>query len=174
MDKFKISNSSDGSMTAIYFVCAALFFLIGLAIIKPMEDAGNYSDGLIFIPVLFLFIGLAIAYLISLGFITEVDYDGNVIRLKSFYSKKEIDLSKVKYVSYEYVKGYGRYAVDTIRIDFIPFETKGDASVPESLHETVTREIVDGLMKGNYSKFPLMQMYQDIIERYPEKKAEES
>ena len=172
MDKFKISNKSDGVLTLIYFSSVALFFLIGIAIIKPMEEAGNLSNELAFIPVLLLFVGLAVGYLISQSFTTEVDYDGSVIRLKNFYGKKEIDLSKVKAVSYEYVRGHGRGAIDTIRFDFIPFETTGDASIPQSLNETVTGEKVDMIMKGNYSKFPLLQMYQDIIERYPEKKTE--
>ena len=43
----------------------------------------------------------------------------------------------------------------------------------DDMHDNVTRDKVDLIFKGNYSNFPLMQMYEDIIRRYPEKKAPE-
>ncbi len=171
MDKFKISNKSDGVLTLIYFSSVALFFLIGIAIIKPMEEAGNLSNELAFIPVLLLFVGLAVGYLISQGFTTEVDYDGSVIRLKNFYGKKEIDLSKVKTVSYEFVKGYGRGAFDTICLTLQYFETSEDSGNEEKLHNVITGEETDKMIKGDFSDYPLLQMYEDIIARYPEKKS---
>lgn len=120
-----------------------------------------------------LFLGFVAGVVITKGRETVVEYDGFTIKLKSFYGKKEIDLSKVKSVSHEYVKGYGRSAYDTICLTLNYYEQTDGADNHDDLHDIVTRDKVDLIFKGNYSTFPLMLMYEDIIRRYPEKKAPE-
>ena len=168
--KIKISNSSDIYGSVVMFSGVFLFACIGLGISNVLPLSASEGAGL---TVGCMFLGLLAALAIISGKTTEVDYDGNVIKLKNFYGKKEIDLAKVKSVSFDYVKGYGRGATDNIRLEFIPYETNGDASFPETLYETITGELFNMIMKGDYSKFPLMQMYEDIINRYPEKNAKE-
>jgi len=74
-------------------------------------------------------------------------------------------------VSYEYVKGYGRGAFDTICLTLQYIETSGDSGNEEKLHNVITGEETDKMIKGDFSDYPLLQMYEDIIARYPEKKS---
>ena len=170
MEKFKISNVSNAYGTVIMFSSVAVCALIGYAI-------GNISGGGDEALAAGLFIGLCLG--IVVGFMlmafreSEVEYDGLTIKLSSKYGKNEIDLSTVKSVSYEFIKGVGRGSFDTICVTFTFFEQEGVEKTPVDLHQTADGEKLDKVLKGDRSSFPLLQMYDDIIARYPEKKAEE-
>ena len=169
MEKFKISNASAEAATVIMLMCFTLPLFVGILFLSDSTD-----PKVCIIPACISFVGIFVGFLILVGMRTWVDYDGIVIRLKSFFEKKEIDLSKIEKVSYEYVKGRGRragHSMDVVRLDFIPDKTTAEDWRTLSLYDSVSYEVVDSIMKGEYSSFPLMRMYQDIIARYPEKKA---
>ena len=168
MEKFKISNTSDGFAFVIMALSVGLAVLVGMAI-DNNSDMLEANGGML--GLLLIFLGVVAGVLILKGRNAEVEYDGSTIKLKSFFGKKEIDLSKVKTVSYEYVKGYGRGAFDTICLTLQYFETSGDSGNEEKLHNEITGEEMDKMIKGDFSDYPLLQMYEDIIARYPEKKS---
>ena len=168
MEKFKISNTSDGFAFVIMVLSVGLAVLVGMAI-NNNSDMLEANGGML--GLLIIFLGVVAGVLILKGRNAEVEYDGSTIKLKSFFGKKEIDLSKVKTVSYEYVKGYGRGAFDTICLTLQYFETSGDSGNEEKLHNEITGEETDKMIKGDFSDYPLLQMYEDIIARYPEKKS---
>ncbi len=168
MEKFKISNTSDGFAFVIMALSVGLAILVGMAI-DNNSDMLEANGGML--GLLLIFLGFVAGVLILKGRNAEVEYDGSTIKLKSFFGKKEIDLSKVKTVSYEYVKGYGRGAFDTICLTLQYFETSGDSGNEEKLHNEITGEETDKMIKGDFSDYPLLQMYEDIIARYPEKKS---
>lgn len=168
MEKFKISNTSDVFAAVIMVLSVGLAVLVGMAINNnsDMLEANGGMLGLLIIS-----LGVVAGVLILKGRNAEVEYDGSTIKLKSFFGKKEIDLSKVKTVSYEFVKGYGRVAFDTICLTLQYIETSGDSGNEEKLHNVITGEETDKMIKGDFSDYPLLQMYEDIIARYPEKKS---
>ena len=170
MEKFKISNTSNSTGSVIMFASVIVSFLICMGYLNHTKSSDANAGMLGF---LILLLGVVAGVLILRGRNTEVNYDGFTIRLKSVFGKKEIDLSKVKSVSYEYLKGYGRGAYDTICVSLNYYEQTDGVDNHDDLHDIVTRDKVDLIFKGNYSNFPLMQMYEDIIRRYPEKKAPE-
>lgn len=170
MEKFKISNTSDVFAAVIMVLSVGLAVLVGMAI-NNNSDMLEANGGML--GLLLIFLGVVAGVLILKGRNAEVEYDGSTIKLKSFFGKKEIDLSKVKTVSYEFVKGYGRVAFDTICLTLQYFETSGDSGNEEKLHNEITGEETDKMIKGDFSDYPLLQMYEDIIARYPEKKAPE-
>ena len=170
MEKFKISNTSDVFAAVIMVLSVGLAVLVGMAI-NNNSDMLEANGGML--GLLIIFLGVVAGVLILKGRNAEVEYDGSTIKLKSFFGKKEIDLSKVKTVSYEYVKGYGRGAFDTICLTLQYIETSGDSGNEEKLHNVITGEETDKMIKGDFSDCPLIQMYEDIIARYPEKKAPE-
>ncbi len=170
MEKFKISNTSDVFEAVIMVLSVGLAVLVGMAI-NNNSDMLEANGGML--GLLLIFLGVVAGVLILKGRNAEVEYDGSTIKLKSFFGKKEIDLSKVKTVSYEFVKGYGRVAFDTICLTLQYFETSGDSGNEEKLHNEITGEETDKMIKGDFSDYPLLQMYEDIIARYPEKKAPE-
>lgn len=168
MEKFKISNTSDVFAAVIMVLSVGLAVLVGMAI-NNNSDMLEANGGML--GLLLIFLGVVAGVLILKGRNAEVEYDGSTIKLKSFFGKKEIDLSKVKTVSYEFVKGYGRVAFDTICLTLQYFETSGDSGNEEKLHNEITGEETDKMIKGDFSDYPLLQMYEDIIARYPEKKS---
>ena len=168
MEKFKISNTSDVFAAVIMVLSVGLAVLVGMAI-NNNSDMLEANGGML--GLLIIFLGVVAGVLILKGRNAEVEYDGSTIKLKSFFGKKEIDLSKVKTVSYEFVKGYGRGAFDTICLTLQYFETSGDSGNEEKLHNEITGEETDKMIKGDFSDYPLLQMYEDIIARYPEKKS---
>ncbi len=168
MEKFKISNTSDGFAFVIMVLSVGLAVLVGMAI-NNNSDMLEANGGML--GLLLIFLGVVAGVLILKGRNAEVEYDGSTIKLKSFFGKKEIDLSKVKTVSYEFVKGYGRGAFDTICLTLQYIETSGDSGNEEKLHNVITGEETDKMIKGDFSDYPLLQMYEDIIARYPEKKS---
>ena len=168
MNKFKISNTSDGFAFVIMVLSVGLAVLVGMAI-NNNSDMLEANGGML--GLLIIFLGVVAGVLILKGRNAEVEYDGSTIKLKSFFGKKEIDLSKVKTVSYEYVKGYGRGAFDTICLTLQYIETSGDSGNEEKLHNVITGAETDKMIKGDFSDYPLLQMYEDIIARYPEKKS---
>lgn len=168
MEKFKISNTSDGFAFVIMVLSVGLAVLVGMAI-NNNSDMLEANGGML--GLLLIFLGVVAGVLILKGRNAEVEYDGSTIKLKSFFGKKEIDLSNVKTVSYEYVKGYGRGAFDTICLTLQYIETSGDSGNEEKLHNVITGEETDKMIKGDFSDYPLLQMYEDIIARYPEKKS---
>ena len=170
MEKFKISNTSDVFAAVIMVLSVGLAVLVGMAI-NNNSDMLEANGGML--GLLIIFLGVVAGVLIVKGRNAEVEYDGSTIKLKSFFGKKEIDLSKVKTVSYEFVKGYGRVAFDTICLTLQYIETSGDSGNEEKLHNVITGEETDKMIKGDFSDYPLLQMYEDIIARYPEKKAPE-
>lgn len=170
MEKFKISNTSDSFAFVIMCLTVGFGVLISMACLKNV-DMSDANEGML--GLLIIFLGVVAGVLILKGRNAEVEYDGSTIKLKSFFGKKEIDLSKVKTVSYEFVKGYGRVAFDTICLTLQYIETSGDSGNEEKLHNVITGEETDKMIKGDFSDYPLLQMYEDIIARYPEKKAPE-
>ena len=168
MEKFKISNTSDVFAAVIMVLSVGLAVLVGMAI-NNNSDMLEANGGML--GLLIIFLGVVAGVLILKGRNAEVEYDGSTIKLKSFFGKKEIDLSKVKTVSYEFVKGYGRGAFDTICLTLQYIETSGDSGNEEKLHNEITGEETDKMIKGDFSDYPLLQMYEDIIARYPEKKS---
>lgn len=168
MEKFKISNTSDVFAAVIMILSVGLAVLVGMAI-NNNSDMLEANGGML--GLLIIFLGVVAGVLILKGRNAEVEYDGSTIKLKSFFGKKEIDLSKVKTVSYEFVKGYGRVAFDTICLTLQYIETSGDSGNEEKLHNVITGEETDKMIKGDFSDYPLLQMYEDIIARYPEKKS---
>ncbi len=168
METFKISNTSDVFAAVIMVLSVGLAVLVGMAI-NNNSDMLEANGGVL--GMLLIFLGVVAGVLIPKARNAEVEYDGSTIKLKSFFGKKEIDLSKVKTVSYEFVKGYGRGAFDTICLTLQYFETSEDSGNEEKLHNVITGEETDKMIKGDFSDYPLLQMYEDIIARYPEKKS---
>ena len=166
MSKFNISNTSNAMGTVIMISSVIVGVIISLTFIQQFESSSGPE---VLFGFVFILLAMVAGYLIMYGRTAEVEYDGYTIKLKSFFGKKEIDLSKIETVSYEYVKGYGRGAFDTICLT-LTYSGSGDVPANyESLHDTVTGGNVDSIFKGDYTGFPLMQMYKDIVRRYPEK-----
>ncbi|MBP5553968.1 MAG: hypothetical protein J6X94_03750 [Lachnospiraceae bacterium] len=167
MHKFKISNTSNAFASVIMISSFLLGAVLSLAYVGRFESSAGPE---VMFGFIFIFLGIVVGMIILYGRNADVEYDGYTIKLKSFFGKKEIDLSKIKTVSYEYVKGYGRGAYDTICVTFVYSGESDDLAKYDSLHDTVNSGNVDNIFKGDYTGFPLMQMYEDIVRRYPEKK----
>ena len=167
MSKFKITNSSNGLAPVILIASVLLGAIIYAGFLNLFEGRPGFEMffGLLVIP-----LAVIAGLLILSGRQAEVEYDGDTIKLKTFYGKKEIDLSKIQTVSYEFIRGYGRGSYDTICLTLTYFESGEETPRSENLYDMATSGIVDNLIKGDYTGFPLLQMYKDIVRKYPEKK----
>ena len=167
MSKFKITNSSNGLASVILIASVLLGAIIYAGFLNLFEGrtALDILFGLLIIP-----LGIIAGLLILNGRNAEVEYDGYTIKLKSFFGKKEIDLSKIQTVSYEFIRGYGRGSYDTICLTLTYYDSGEGTPDSENLYDMATSGIVDNLIKGDSTGFPLIQLYRDIVRRYPEKK----
>ena len=167
MSKFKITNTSNlfASVIMIASVFFGFFLYMGFINLFEGRTALDMLFGLLIIP-----LGIIAGLLILNGRNAEVEYDGYTIKLKSFFGKKEIDLSKIQTVSYEFIRGYGRGSYDTICLTLTYYDSGEGTPDSENLYDMATSGIVDNLIKGDYTGFPLLQMYKDIVRKYPEKK----
>ena len=172
---FKISNIPD-SFTGFLIFVSVLFFICGGGLILSGAISGlpDWSFGIIFLLLLTLAFGTP--FLITAGMKTTVDYDGKHVKLKSFFSKSEISLEHVKSVRYWHERGTGRSPVDSIVLEFVFFEKPDEPDDSVTLYADLRNNDfendLDKLIKGDHSSFPLLQMYDDIIELYPDKKCD--
>ena len=181
VNHFKISNMPDSYTTTLVFISIIVFLVGGIGAVYSLITAFEIPDAIVAILVLIIVIlGFGTPFLVGAGLAAEIDYDGKHIRIDSFFKKQEIDLEHVKSITYRHESGSGRYRVDGIMMEFTLY---GDSEDPGAVEETVSlydslrgdeeRTDIDKLIKGDHSDFPLLMMYDDIIGRYPDKKAPE-
>jgi hypothetical protein len=177
--KFKISNMPD-SYTAFLIPGSIMVFIVGGGLTLCSLGLSAYiPDVLIgWIAFILIILGFGTPFLICAGMKAEITYDGKHIKVNSVLKKQEIDLEHVKSITYWHEPGSGRHRVDGITVEFTFYKGEDDEEKTIELYDTLgsgddDRTDIDKLIKGDHSDFPLLLLYDDIIEMYPDKKAEE-
>lgn len=177
--KFKISNMPD-SYTAFLLPVSIMVFIVGGGLtLCSLGFSASIPDVLIgWIAFILIILGFGTPVLIGAGMKAEITYDGKHIKVNSVLKKQEIDLEHVKSINYWHEPGSGRHRVDGITVEFTFYKGEDDEEKTIELYDTLgsgddDRTDIDKLIKGDHSDFPLLLLYDDIIEMYPDKKAEE-
>lgn len=177
--KFKISNMPD-SYTAFLISGSIVVFIVGGGLLlSGAAISGSLPEALIgILAIVLIILGFGMPFLVSAGMKAEITYDGKHIKVNSVLKKQEIDLEHVKSITYWHEPGSGRHRVDGITVEFTFYKGEDDEEKTIELYDTLgsgddDRTDIDKLIKGDHSDFPLLLLYDDIIEMYPDKKAEE-
>ena len=177
--KFKISNMPDTYMTYLIPFSVMVFIVGGGLLLGGAASSGSLPEALIgILAIILIFLGFGMPFLVSAGMKAEIEYDGKHIKVNSVLKKQEIDLEHVKSITYWHEPGSGRHRVDGITVEFTFYKGEDDEEKTIELYDTLgsgddDRTDIDKLIKGDHSDFPLLLLYDDIIEMYPDKKAEE-
>jgi len=174
---FKISNIPDSFsgflifISVLLFICGGGVLLASSYSVLPEWTLGPFV-------LLILVLGFGSPFMVMAGMKTNVSYDGKHVKLKSFFNKSEINLEHVKSVRYWHERGTGRSPVDNIVLEFTLFpqpEEKEEEIVTlyTDLSRNDSESDLDKLIKGDHSSVPLLQLYDDIVELYPDKKGED-
>lgn len=176
--KFKISNMPDTYMTCLIPFSIMVFIVGGGLMLSGAAISGSLPEALIgILAIVLIILGFGMPFLVSAGMKADIEYDGKHIKLNSFFKKKEINLEHVKNVAYWHEPGSGRYRVDGITLEFTLFPS-GEEEYEETiqLYDKLSNDDestdLDRLIKGDHSGFPLLLLYDDIVEMYPDKKGE--
>ena len=169
MKTFKITNNphSVDFWVTLASVIGCLF--AGLAVVDLILKA---TEAGIYLSPVFILLGLGLSYMIADFKKTDVTYEEGHVRLASRFKKTDIDLSKVKEVTFSFEKGYGRGAYDCIKVEFIFDHVSEDETDSISIYDRVSEETVNSLMKGEHAGFSLAELYDAIIADHPDKKKE--
>lgn len=97
-----------------------------------------------------------------------IDYDGKMVRVRALFRKYDIDLEKVKRIEYSLHSGLYRYSNYCIKMEFFFSDGNEAGSDSEVIFDTTRRIDLNKLIQGDHSDLPIMQMYDDIVSRYPE------
>jgi hypothetical protein len=165
-EKFKISNVPAGIDSFIWFGSVMLFLVVGGAILGSIIPKG-ISVGAGFAVLVIL--AFTAPFLLYYALKTEVEFDGKFIRLKSLFKKWEIDLQKVEKAVYELETYPSRSGSQSIVLTFRYYGNTEGYNETEVLYDTVSREDLPKLVKGDHSDCPLLLLYDEIIGMYPEK-----
>ena len=177
--KFKISNMPDAYKTFLIPGSIMVFIVGGGLTLYSLGFSASIPDVLIgWIAFILIILGFGTPFLICAGMKAEITYDGKHIKVNSVLKKQEIDLEHVKSITYWHEPGSGRHRVDGITVEFTFYKGEDDEEKTIELYDTLgsgddDRTDIDKLIKGDHSDFPLLLLYDDIIEMYPDKKAEE-
>lgn len=177
--KFKISNMPDSYTTFLIPVSIMVFIVGGGLTLCSLGFSASIPDVLIgWIAFILIILGFGTPSLIGAGMKAEITYDGKHIKVNSVLKKQEIDLEHVKSIKYWHEPGSGRHRVDGITMEFTFYKGEDDEEKTIELYDSLgtgddDRTDIDKLIKGDHSDFPLLLLYDDIIEMYPDKKAEE-
>jgi len=176
---FKISNMPDSYTSFLIFVSVLIFICGGGLTLCSLGLSASIPDALIgILAIVLIILGFGLPFMIGAGMKAEITYDGKHIKVNSVLKKQEIDLEHVKSIRYWHEPGSGRHRVDGITMEFTFYKGEDDEEKTIELYDTLgsgddDRTDIDKLIKGDHSDFPLLLLYDDIIEMYPDKKAEE-
>ena len=161
MNSFTISNMSPFAFRAIIYFCGFGFGFFGLMLMMSAcidRIAWHGVIGLI------LIIAAFVVPLLSLKLVrTDVKYDGFTVKTDSRLKHRDIILRDVRHISYEFVTSRRSFS------DAVHVYIKLDDYATVTLTDTFPKEDSGRLVKGDRSFVPLLLMYDDIAERYPEK-----
>ena len=162
--RFRVYNIHAVFPGLITVCTLVLLIYVGALFMKP--DAQSVIRGCIVLA----FIAMTLAYFF-LRCRAVVDYDGKVIRVRALLRKYEIDLEKVSRIEYSLHSGFQRYSNYCIKMEFFYSDDQSDSDV---IYDTTGRIDLNKLIQGDHTDLPIMQMYDDIISRYPEMNAKKS
>ena len=162
--RFKVFNIHAVLPGFITFCTVMLMIYAGALFMSP--DTKSVVTGCIVLA----FVVMTLVY-VFLRCRAVVDYDGKVIRVRALLRKYEIDLEKVTRIEYSLHSGFLRYSNYCIKMEFFCSEDTSDSEV---IYDTTGRIDLNKLVQGDHTDLPIMQMYDDIISRYPEMSAKKS
>ena len=162
--RFRVSNI-HAVFPGLITVCTLMLLIyVGALFMSP--DVKSVITGVIVLA----FVAMTLAYFF-LRCRAVVDYDGKVIRVRALLRKYEINLEKVSRIEYSLHSGFQRYSNYCIKMEFF---YSGESSDSEVIYDTTGRIDINKLIQGDHTDLPIMQMYDDIILRYPEMNAKKS
>ncbi|MBQ8982667.1 MAG: hypothetical protein IJ079_03685 [Lachnospiraceae bacterium] len=167
--QFKITNIHPAFNGVIWFASFLIFF----GILAPVLVTTIHSKTVTNVTMLILgILTIVIPILLFAVIRTDVYYDGRYIRLRSFFRKNQIDLQKVKTIDYRLDRGISRNHKYCIRLEFVFQDGIEGEAHTVILQDSAYIDEMDKLIKGDHTDYPLLQLFDDIVVLYPDKKVQ--
>ena len=163
--KFSVNNTMRFyKIGQVCFIILMVSFLANFVGRKYIPDVYQMLIGFLWFAV-FIF---AFVHFMKMRKKYDVEYDGLYIRYQSPAGDGTIDLGRIKSVKIGYKEIRTRDYKDYIYLEFTSYD---QTEKPVMICDMVPKKELQNLLGGYHAGYPLLQMYDDIVAKYPDKRS---
>ena len=162
-ERFTISNLDPLGYRFIRRFSEFGFALVGITAIIAGVINKPGKPWTVLAGLLFASLGILFPLVSARAAKAEVQFDGKYISHRSLLRTLKIDIQEIKSVDYRH-ESVSNHACDAVYLDIIYYD---ESTI--TFTDSVPKCDVEHCINGNYSGNPLLSLYDDIINTYPDK-----